>query len=323
MLPLSEFLGLQTEEIARLARAAGSLVCVFPINGTRRWYLLESGGGQDYLKMTADRHVEVYRMVFSHGIHTILAPVFGPDLLKRGTEYVEMAVEGLTWLATNPAFLDFYREYGVRVRFYGDYRKQLASTPYAHLCDLFDRVTMQTMENDRHRLFFGVFANSATEAVAEYSVRHYSEHGRAPNERQLIEMYYGEYIEPVNLFIGFDKFWVFDMPLLPTENTDLYFTISPSLYLNDRQLRAILYDHLYARQAPEPDYETLSLQARDRLQAFYRANADAVFGLGNLCDGIWYPNRAEYPPEFTGSLGTAGTREEIGDVGGKVPKGLF
>ncbi len=150
------------------------------------------------------------------------------------------------------------------MRFYGDYRKQLASTPYAYLSELFDQVTTQTMANNRHRLFFGVFANTAMEAVAQFSIRHYSENGHVPNEHQLIEMYYGEYIEPVSLFIGFDKFWVFDMPLLPTENTDLYFTISPSLYLNDRQLRAILYDHLYLRPLPEPDYETLSITGKEQ-----------------------------------------------------------
>ena len=107
MITLNEFLVLSTEEIARLVGAAGSRVCVFPINGTRRWYLLESSEGNDYLKKTAYRHIEIYRMVFAHGIHTLLAPMFGSELLKRGPEYLELAVEGLTWLATHPAFLDF------------------------------------------------------------------------------------------------------------------------------------------------------------------------------------------------------------------------
>ena len=299
MLSLSEFLALPTEEIARLADAAGPQICAFPINGTRRWYLLESGEGDDYLKLTARAHITVYRMLYAHGIHTLLAPVFGSDLLERGPEYAEMAVEGLAWLATNPDFLDFYREQDVRVRFYGDYREQLASTPYAHLPDLFDRVTMQTLQHHRHRIFFGVFASSATQAVAQASIRHYSEHGHGPDQRQLLEKYYGENIEPVSFFIGFDKFCVFDLPLLSTGNTNLYFTVSPSLYLTERQLRAILFDHLVARSAPEPDYAALGPLGRDRMRAFYRANVDEVFGLGSLTDGIWYPRLANYPPEFT------------------------
>jgi tuberculosinol/isotuberculosinol synthase len=293
MVSFHEFLDLPTEEIAELVRASGPQVCVFPINGTRRWYLLESGDDVNYLKMTADQNIKVYKMIFDYGIQTLLAPVFGSDLIARGLEYTEMAVEGLTWLATAPIFLDFYREYGVRVRFYGDYRKQLAATPYADLPDMFDRITLQTKDNTRHLLCFGVFANSAIETVAEFSARHYREYGTAPNERQIIEMYYGEYIGPVSLFIGFDKFWVFDMPLLATENTDIYFTVNPSLYLNDQQLRSILFDHLYSRWLPEPDYETLPTQAKNRMKAFYSTNADHVLGVGVLSDGIWYP----FPPD--------------------------
>ncbi len=274
---------------------------VSPLTERRRWYLLESGNGDNYLKLTADQNIKVYKMIFDYGIQTLLAPVFGSDLLTRGEEYIEMAVEGLTWLATAPNFLDFYQEHGIRVRFYGDYRNKLASTPYAGLPDLFDRITMQTMENSRHLLSFGVFANSAIETAAEFSVRHYCEHGSIPNERQIIEMYYGEYIGPVNLFIGFDKFWVFDMPLLAMENTDLYFTVNPSLYLNDRQMRAILYDHMYTRRTTEPDYKNLSLEGKNRMISFYRENADSVFGLGFLRDGIWYPCLAEYPPDFSQS----------------------
>jgi len=289
MISRDEFLAKPTAEIARLVQASGPKVCGFPINGTRRWYLLEARREDNYLSMTARRHIEVYRMLFAHGITTLLAPMFGTDLLERGPEYMETAAQGLTWLATHPDFLSFYQEYSVRVRFYGDYRKQFAATPYAHLPQLFDRLTEQTMANDRHRLFFGVFASNAVEAVAEFSVRHYSEHGCIPDKREITAMYYGEYIEPVSLFIGFDKFWIFDMPLLSTENTDLYFTVSPSLYMTQQQLRDILYDHIYTRRVAEPDYETLSPEAKSRMQSFYHANEEAVFGLGILEDGIWYP----------------------------------
>jgi tuberculosinol/isotuberculosinol synthase len=155
---------------------------------------------------------------------------------------------------------------------------------------MFDQATAQTMHNDRCRLFFGVFANNATGTAADLAVRYYSEHSRVPDERQLIEMYYGEYVGPASLFIGFDKFSVFDMPLIATDNTDLYFTISPSLYLTQQELRAILYDHIYTRRVPEPSYEDLSTEAVDRMKAFYHANAGNVFGLGALRDGIWYPS---------------------------------
>ena len=40
---LATFQSLPTEKIAQLVRANGQKVCVFPINGTRRWFMLEHG----------------------------------------------------------------------------------------------------------------------------------------------------------------------------------------------------------------------------------------------------------------------------------------
>ncbi len=296
MIDIETFQGLPTAEIAHLMKEHGPQVCGFPINGTRRWYLLENDGNDDYTGLTAKRHIEIYRMMFAHGIDTLLAPVFGLDLMERGPEYVEMAVAGLARLATGPDFLEFYKSCGVRVRFYGDYRKVFGSTVHARVIDLFDQVTAQTEGNASCRLFFGVFGNNATGTAADLAVRYYSEHGRTPSARQMIEAYYGEYVGPASLFIGFDKFSVFDMPLIDTDNTDLYFTISPSLYLNQRDLRAILYDHIYSRRVAEPDYDSLSAEAVDRMKKFYLINTGNVFGLGELRDGIWYPSAAAEQP---------------------------
>ena len=41
MIPFERFLQLPTAEVAALVRATGPKVCVFPFNGTRRWFLLE------------------------------------------------------------------------------------------------------------------------------------------------------------------------------------------------------------------------------------------------------------------------------------------
>ena len=35
----ADFLRLPTDEVARVVRASGTKVCVFPFNGTRRWFL--------------------------------------------------------------------------------------------------------------------------------------------------------------------------------------------------------------------------------------------------------------------------------------------
>jgi len=295
MISQEDFLQLPTAEVARLVRAAGPQVCVFPINGTRRWFMLEHGHevqdnlAQAYLNALEKRSIEICQMFFLHGLDTLITPIFGGELLNRGDEYIQMAIDGMTNMAIHPDFLSFYEEYKVRVHFYGDYPKQLAGTPFAYLIDLFDRITKLTAKNDQHRLFYGVFANDATEAIGEFTVRHFQKAGDLPLRKELIEQYYGEYVEPATLVIGFDKFSVFDYPLLGLGEEHLYFTVAPSPYFSSRQLRSILYDHIYLRCAEEQEYARLSEQDILMMKKFYLANCENTQGIGTLHDGIWYP----------------------------------
>jgi tuberculosinol/isotuberculosinol synthase len=292
---LEAFQNLSEAEVAGIVRASGSKVCVFPINGTRRWFMLEhtvpegADWATTYCDVAAERHIELYRMFFDHGIGTLLTPIFGPDLLERGEEYAKMAMEGLVLLAEDPRFLEFYRDYDVRVRFYGDYRRFFAPTAFNYVSRIFDEATARTASHSRHRLFFGVCAHDAAETVGELAVQYHSEHGCLPDRRMLVQMYYGEHVDPVSLFIGFDKPCAFDMPLVATGEEDLYFTANPSPYLSPRQLRTILYDHLYSRRTGEVDYGSLEAGEWHTMKEFYRANMDNTMGVGTKVGEIWYP----------------------------------
>lgn len=290
------FLKLSTPEVAKLVRASGPQVCVFPINGTRRWFMLEHAQDtkddpvQAYLDITGKQHIKQYQLFFEHGLDTLIAPSLGLIHFMRNGEYMEkIAADGMARLATHPDFLSFYKNYKVRVRFYGNYRKELAETPFAYLIDLFDRITKDTAHNDCYRLFYGISANDATEMVAELSVKHFQETGQVPRRDELVKLYYGEYIEPASLFIGFSKLRVYDYPLLGLGAENLYFTTAPSLYLNDCQLRDILYDHLYLRSIKEPDYMAMSKKDMDLLRSFYAANQSIVLGVGKIQSGLWIP----------------------------------
>jgi hypothetical protein len=57
------------------------------------------------------------------------------------------------------------------------------------------------------------------------------------------------------------------------------------------QLRAILYDHLYIRPTPEPDYTTLNQDELNWLREYYRKNKDFAFGVGRLKFSVWIPER--------------------------------
>jgi tuberculosinol/isotuberculosinol synthase len=297
LISLEEFLQLPTEEVAKLVRASGSKVVVFPINGTRRWFTLEYGSQdfddplQAYMDIAGRRHIELYRLFFDHGIDTLITPAFGPDLLLRSDEYVRrVGAGGLARLAEGASFLDFYDEYDVRVHFYGDHRRFLHGTEFGYLSDLFDAASERTSSHKRFHLFFGIFGNDATQTVAEYSIRHFKQYGCIPEKHSLIEMYYGEYVEPVSLFIGFDRFSVFDMPLIATGEEDVYFTVSPSLYMNAVQLRGILHDHLYTRRLPDPEYGDMSREELQELRNFYIQNREYTIGTGKLLHGIWTPS---------------------------------
>jgi tuberculosinol/isotuberculosinol synthase len=230
-------------------------------------------------------------MFFDHGLDTLLTPVFGPDLLERGGDYGEVAIQGLLWFAQAPEFLEFYDQYEVRVRVYGDVERHFRGTPYEPALLAFDELSRRTASHRRHRLFFGVCAHDATETVAEIGVRFYQEQGSLPDRKQIVEAYYGEYVDPVDLFIGFERPNVFDMPLLATGAEDLYFTVSPSPYLTPAVLRAILYDHLYTRRVDDADYGQLSPGEWRELGRFYALNRESVLGLGcrRVSGKFWCP----------------------------------
>jgi len=296
MIPFETFLQLPTKEVAALVRATGQKVCVFPVNGTRRWFMLEHAEKieddffEAYKNIIIQNNIELSALLFDHGINTMLAPVFGRELMHRGDEYIRRAgMDGLVRIGTDKNYLEFFKRYNVKVRFYGDYRDVLTSTPYEYALKAMYEVTEATRHNTGFRLFFGVFADQVTETISRLSVEHYLAEGSIPDRQTLIRKYYGEDLPPVSMFIGFDKFSVFDMPLLTTGEEDLYFSISPSPYMTQSQLRAILYDHIYVRRTPEPDYTKLTVEELNWFRDYYRKNKDYAYGVGKLKFNLWIP----------------------------------
>lgn len=289
------FLNLPQAQMAQLVRESGTQVCVFPFNGTRRWHLLEYGRddksqtNKNYSEHTSRGYISTYKLVFDQGLETIVAPVFGGEIMDRGEEYMREIGNGLTLMATHPAFIDFYESYDIRVHFYGDYRRQLAPTPYSSaFCDAFDEITRKTAHHTQRRLFYGICADDATTTIADFAIEHFQATGKSPTRRDLIERYYGEYIERADLFIGFEKFIIFDYPMLNWGGESLYHTVAPSLYLTESQFREILFDHLYLRPTQDPDYFTMPVEDFEAMRKFYEINRDVTFGVGEMRGGIWY-----------------------------------
>jgi tuberculosinol/isotuberculosinol synthase len=287
------FQNLSRSAVAAEVQRANATVCVFPVNGTRRWFLLEhpDAAATDYIELNSRRHVELYQLLFDHGIDTLLAPIFEPVMLKRGDAYRQQFIAtGLSAVATNPIFTRFYQDYQVRVRFYGDYRKIFPDTECADVPGHFDQIMDSTREYRQRRLFYGVSTRRALEDAMELAVQAYLQQGIMPDRQTLIEMYYGEPLPPVSLFITSGKFNTFGMPLLETDDTSLYFTVAPSPYLTERQLRAMLYDHLYSRHSSaRSNYSDLAKDDFGTMRTFYQTYRETTLGTGVMRNGTWYP----------------------------------
>ncbi|MBU0490901.1 MAG: diterpene synthase [Chloroflexi bacterium] len=296
----TSFQNLPTAEVASLVRAAGPQVCVFPVNGTRRWFTLthldddvSQLSPAEYLDVTGRQHIAVYQTLFDHGVDTVLTPLFGPDLLERGEAYRQLARHGLVWFCESPECLAFYDRYQVRVRVYGDFQRYLPAQDSTQLTAAYAELALRTAHHCKARLFIGVCAHDAAETVADMGIRFHQEHGKAPTRAEVVAAYYGEYVAPADLFIGFaDRPAVFDMPLVDVGHTDAYFTIAPSLFLSTPSLRAILYDHLYARpEVADASYDHVSVADWQALRAFYALNQTHVLGIGRRhpSGAFWTP----------------------------------
>ena len=302
---LETFQQLPAEEVAQRVRTAGPQVCVFPVNGTRRWFRLEHSADADrslehYVEVAARTYIRLFSMLYEHGIDTILSPAFGDELLSRGVEYARATImDGLAVLEA-PDFMAFYRDMHIRVRFYGKYRQVLDKPGGSPQMDLLERIASQTEANQPRRLYFGLFGNDATEQVGQLAIEFFQREKRPPSRREIIQMYYGEELAPATLFIGFEKPAAFDYPLLGLGNENLYFTAAPSPYLTVRALRAILYDALYRRTRPDPDWNRLPEQELEALRQLYERERETVLGTGVMVHDTWFASQlrtgSEDPP---------------------------
>ena len=287
-LKLDEFLRLPTPEVAEMIRG---LTLGFPIDGTRRWFLLnhpEVWDIEEYKQLTAKRYTEVFAMLFDHGIETILVPAFGGELMSRGEEYVRDMMDGIARLAQAPTFTDFYCDYNVRARFYGDWRRQMKGLPGADaLANALDGCAA-TQHTGPRRIFYGLWADDMLVNIVDDLARSRTEPVEFTREA-IVARYYGERVKPTDIYIGFGRPTVFDVPMLVTSQTDLYYTVVPSLDLDERLFRMIVWDHFVGRWTQQ-EWDGVTETDFVALKAYYRAQHESVLGLGevDVATGIWY-----------------------------------
>jgi hypothetical protein len=242
------------------------------------------------------RQAELHRLIFAHGISVIMAPGFGKELLARGTDYTRLVLGGLLRLAEDPVYQEMF-SCGVRIRFYGDFAEVLDTPTFRPILQECARLTSDTASGDGPLLLIGLFADAPYPTLARLSVEIAARRGRPPERRELIEGYYGLDVPDLSLYLGFAQPALFDVPLVATGREDLYTTLTPSPDLTEVQLREILYDHLVTRRTPDPDYETLSAEARLALTEYNERYSGITLGVGRIdpITRVWTPLLPDNP----------------------------
>ncbi len=269
MYTLQEWLKLDDQHLAELVAPKVSTVVVY-LNGTRRWFLSQNHDWTNYVHATSLAHRKLSQLLFDHGIHTIIQPLMGYDLLDRGYGYLKMAVEqGLAELV-RPEYLDWYDQSGIRVTLYGNWSATLSELGFGEVIDLL-KLIAHTSHYTQRSLLMGAFADEGLDRIISMA----KEVNRG---EELLAHYYGQPVGPVDLIIGSGQPIIWDIPLLDINKASLYFMQAPTFCLDKATLRSILYDHLYHRINDDDLYDNLEIQEWSRLE---------VLGLGQRTPKGW------------------------------------
>jgi len=284
---LSDFEAWPAEQVFSIAH--GKTV-VLATGGTSRWYFLEHGDPRagysapeqfrDYGRHTIQRVVDIAAIMFADGIQTLFVMGFGGGQGERNPEYMA----NLAWvyeLLIDDTTQELYQQHQIGVQFRGDWAALFERLKAPLLVNRYKRIEQESTPGRDRWLIWFVGDDFIPESLVRLVQRRLTETGHMPDRRELCQAYYGRALDRVDIFISNNKPSVTGMcpPLLTL--SDLYFTVSPTLYLGKRQWRHILYDHVFARREHYRNYGVFPAEAIEDMRAFYKTNQDAVLGVGS------------------------------------------
>lgn len=271
MYSLREWLRLDDQHLAGIVRQNISTAALF-INGTRRWFMSQNIDWADYPRITGDAQRRVSQLFYDHGLQTLIQPVLGYDLIDRGPEYLELAIEqGLARLAADRDFRDWYHKTQIRVSLYGNWTAALTELGFGRVVNLLNELIAETGHYTRHKLLLGVFADEGLDTIVSLA-------RTVDRGQELVARYYGQAVAPLDLIIGSGQPAIWDLPLLDINKASLYFLQSPTFCLDREMLRQILYDHLYERVNDDQLYDSLPGQAWEEAE---------ILGIGQRTGKGW------------------------------------
>ena len=297
---LDDFNKLDLSHLQALVRQHGQKTCVFWLNGTRRWMLVEQlkrgseavDASQFYVHVAAEQIIRILRLLYAAGIHTVIIPAIKLSNLDRGLDYVDnYFLQLVDVLAESAEFRALLEAFDVRARYYGEMELVIATERTERFRKSAQTVQDYTAKHTGARLFFGFCVTDSANAGL-IAIKRMGEGVEIDSltRKDIVTAYYGDWIENIHFSIGYGRMSVHSTPFL-MRGTSLYFTLAPSFYFDEAALRAILYDHLYARKIDDIDYSSFDRDAWLQLDAFYKSNAHKVLGVGQQGGGgrLWNP----------------------------------
>ena len=300
----TSFMELPVEEVRRLVlQKKNPLTGIFVADGNRRLVMTQTGliptaDGfyEAYLKIITEFFMENLRVFFSHGLHTLLFPLFGSSLLARDETYRQTVMPELVRILFNSEeWQSFYREQGIRIHAYGDLNLLDRHFNDLNLMEKIKQGEQLTAAHPHHRLFYGFFSNSAFDRTfIEESRRFLHDHNRVPNPGESAKIYYGEPVDEADFFITSTRPGYLGAlpPFAYGKNTRVYTLAAPGVFaLNENTYREILFDIFHSEpHAAGTNPAGIDADSLRELGNFYRRNRNRVIGTGKMIGQWWVPD---------------------------------
>ncbi|KAK5577320.1 hypothetical protein RB653_002261 [Dictyostelium firmibasis] len=240
-------------------------------------------------------------MMCKHGIKTICYPMWNSsiDEFKRSSYNLKFlnSLKKFIELFDKESFVKLFKEVGIRINFYGDYKLLLkcGDGVESKLLEKFEMIMKQTKENINHTILIGFNIEQPSETIINTIISYYnSNENREPTTQDLIEHYYGVFVDPVSLYLGSGRFSTDGRPILISDkgNEDLYYTICPHEFLSTTGFRKVLFDKLFCRSIANAKEYQLKIKDIKLMKEFYLKNCENVMGVGNVnsAGNYWYPD---------------------------------
>ncbi len=301
---LNEWLALSQTEIATWVRTH-HLAVMFSIDGSRRHYLLAQPADKRqisdfavYVHHNALAYVRVYELLLAHGVETILTPTLYPPNFVRNERYLQQSVAMSQQFLCNSPFLEFYQQWQVRARLYGDHAFAPQAAPVRTALTQLETALESLTPTGERQVLFGYNAGTFMDEIIRHTSTLHAELGRVPTQAEVRVACFPVGPEKINLLIGASwlRVGLILPPVLDGGATDIYNLNHLTLDLQESTLRHILYDHLFQRWAgPEDDAEYTPADLNE-LETYYASHRECLVGTGQLVGpGLWYADHAHRP----------------------------